>query len=201
MRFGRLTVLKVSEHKNAKRMWKCICDCGNTAETNTYSLTHGVCRSCGCLQVEKAVVAGTVHGQRYTKLYKIWESMKRRCDSPKAQRYSRYGGRGITYCDEWKAFIPFFEWAKESGYHEELSLDRINCDGNYEPKNCRWITMEEQANNTSQNKHVIYNGNQMTVAEFAKHIGRSYSRVYQELYKLNWTPEQCASAGGARERA
>jgi hypothetical protein len=70
MRFGRLTVLKVSEHKNAKRMWKCICDCGNTTETNTYSLTHGVCRSCGCLQVEKAVVAGTVHGQRYTKLYK-----------------------------------------------------------------------------------------------------------------------------------
>ena len=92
------------------------------------------------------------HGMSRTRLYQIWASMKHRCDSPNAVCYHRYGGRGITYCDEWSNFEPFMEWAYKSGYSDDLTIDRINNDKGYYPENCKWSTQKEQALNK---QHVI----------------------------------------------
>lgn len=87
------------------------------------------------------------HGMSRTKLYQRWCGMKNRCNTPSYSCYHRYGGRGITYCKEWENFEPFMEWALNNGYSDDLTLDRINNDGNYCPENCRWTTQHEQSMN------------------------------------------------------
>lgn len=87
------------------------------------------------------------HGMSHSRLYKCWVDMKARCLNPNHNWYSHYGGKGITVCDEWKDFIPFMEWAHLHGYSDELTLDRIDNQGNYEPSNCRWATQQQQSLN------------------------------------------------------
>lgn len=89
------------------------------------------------------------------RLYAIWRKMHYRCENENHPSYYRYGGRGIKVCEEWNSLIVFGKWALENGYSEELTLDRIDNDRNYEPSNCRWATMKEQMNNTSKGCHVV----------------------------------------------
>ena len=107
------------------------------------------------------------HGMCYTKLYGCWDSMKSRCYRSSAGNYRNYGGRGITVCDEWRnSFEAFRDWAFANGYVEGLSLDRIDCNGNYEPSNCRWVTMKEQENNKRNNRLIEFKGCVMTMSEW-----------------------------------
>jgi len=92
------------------------------------------------------------HGQSRTRLYRCWQDMKTRCNCKANKFYNRYGGRGITYCDEWETFIPFWNWAIASGYRDDLTLDRIDNDGNYSPSNCKWSTQHEQSMNKTHIK-------------------------------------------------
>jgi hypothetical protein len=85
------------------------------------------------------------HGGWNTRLYVVWKNMKARCHNPKATRFDRYGGRGITVCDEWLTFVPFRDWALAHGYTDDLTIDRINDDGHYEPANCRWVPKSENS--------------------------------------------------------
>lgn len=196
-KFGHLRVTREVERRNAKRMWECKCECGGIAKRDTYYLTHGgEDLSCGCVHHQRIAQSQIKHGMSKTRLYKIWEAMKRRCDNPKAERYPRYGGRGIRYCDAWKKFDLFWEWARQSGYAEGLSLDRIDVNGDYCPENCRWIPLKDQNNNMSTNRRIVFGGESLTVAQFARLIERPYSAVYQEIYKLGWTPERCAEHKG-----
>lgn len=148
-RFTRLTVIKLSHIKNRKSYWLCECDCGNEHIVRSDSLKCGNVKSCGCLNMEAKSIK---HGEWGTKLYFVWAGMKQRCTNPKQKHYDRYGGRGISVCEEWQTYEPFHKWAINAGYKEGLTIDRINNDGNYEPSNCRWVTIAEQQKNKTQRK-------------------------------------------------
>ena len=134
-RFGMLLVAGRSEKKasTGRFLWECLCDCGNTAHCSTANIRSGASTSCGCVR--------TKHKGKGTRLYRIWAGMKDRCLNPKSQYRKRYGGKGVRICKEWATdFAIFRDWALSSGYKEDLTIDRIENDGNYEPGNCQWLT-------------------------------------------------------------
>jgi len=146
--FGRLTVIERIENKNSRTQWKCRCECGNVHNVISKSLVNGSTKSCGCLRREIVMECNTTHGLSKTRLHKTWRGIIQRCNNKKNTRFKYYGGRGIIICDEWlNNFKSFYDWSIKNGYSDDLTIDRINNDGNYEPGNCRWITMLEQCHN------------------------------------------------------
>ena len=122
------------------------------------------------------------HGERNTKLYSVWSSMKTRCNNPNDKEHKNYGGRGIKVCKEWEeSFSKFSEWAKHNGYKEGLTIERINVNGNYCPENCTWITIEEQARNRTNTRWVEYNGKTMSLAEACEIFGVPQGTVRRRL--------------------
>ena len=196
-RYGRLTVLKEVERGKKPcgqtyRRFLCKCDCGNTKIVPLNSLRQGYVRSCGCLGDENRHNSQRKYPERAasSRLYKIWVNMKRRCYDTNVIEYKKYWGRGITVCDEWKAdFLPFYNWAKNNGYSDNLTLDRINNNGNYEPSNCRWATRIEQANNTSFNILLSYNGETHTASEWSRLLKIPVAVIYRRK-KRQWSDEK-----------
>ena len=131
------------------------------------------------------------HGGKGTKLYEVWCCMKARCYNPTSKSYSRYGGRGISVCNEWKeSFIAFRNWAYENGYKQGLSLDRIDNNGNYKPSNCRWATMKEQANNQNHSLKIEYKRETKSLTEWAEVLGIKQHTLYHRIYKSGWNIER-----------
>lgn len=181
-KFGKLTALYrvndyVSPSGNKRVQWMCLCDCGNYTIVQASRLKSGNTKSCGCRRIEIAkenAVKNTKHGEISTRLYKIWSGIKARCYGPYMQDYKYYGGRGITMCDEWRYdFIAFRDWALSHGYHDDLTIDRIDVNGNYYPENCRWITVKEQCNNTRVNRYITWNDVTKTKTQWAEEYGMS----------------------------
>lgn len=188
-RFGRLTTVKVVGKNKKGAVWLCKCDCGNEAKVNAYNLGR-ITYSCGCLQKEIVGERHTTHHQTNTRLYHIWSSMKHRCRNPKLKEYPRYGGRGIKVSDEWSSSFESFEkWAKENGYEDSLTLDRIDVNGNYEPSNCRWTTMFEQQSNKRNNVFLTYKGETHTAMEWSRRTNISYTALIQRVHR-GWDVER-----------
>lgn len=119
------------------------------------------------------------HGFSRTRLYRIWLGMKNRCYDANRNCYNYYGGRGIKVCDEWKNdFLAFRDWALTHGYSDDLTIDRIDVNGDYEPSNCRWATILEQAQNHSNKVRVMYKGKEYSPAELGKIMGISDRTIY-----------------------
>ncbi len=198
-RIGKLKVIKrIENSKNGQSRWLCECECGNEKIISSGMVSDKRAKMCcnECMGKRKYIhVNGKLyymHGMKNTPLYKIWASMKIRCQNKCANRYERYGGRGITICHEWtneNGFMNFYNWAIKNGYKDGLSLDRINVNGNYEPSNCRWITMKEQQNNKSNNHLLTYNGKTQTISQWEEETGIKYATIYARL-KYGWSVER-----------
>ena len=150
-------------------------------------MIRGLIKSCGCLKKEqdKINLAGHhKHLKSNTNLYTIWQDVKKRCYNPNYKSYSRWGGRGITVCDEWKNdFMSFYKWSVENGYQDGLTIDRIDNNGNYEPSNCRWVTQKEQANNRSSNIDITIGNSTRTLKEWCEIFELDYKVVNARYHR------------------
>ena len=157
-KFGELTVIKRVENRGRHRgaRWLCLCTCGEYHEASSNSLLQGLVTSCGCHYANRRKRNPKITDEEFnkTRLYEIWSGMKIRCYNKNHKDYKYCGSKGITICSEWKSsFKSFYEWSLANGYQDGLTIDRINTFGNYEPSNCRWITIAEQ----QLNKRVQHN--------------------------------------------
>ncbi|WP_455945475.1 hypothetical protein [Eubacterium ramulus] len=193
-RFGRLTVIsKGNKRLYGKPTWLCRCDCGRLKYAITQSLKNGDVKSCGCLQREtrrkNAINLNEVrihHGMSDSRIYRIYNNMISRCYRKSSNGYENYGDRGIRVCDEWlgkDGFKNFMEWSFANGYSDKLTIDRIDNNGNYEPKNCKWSTRKEQANNTRATIFLEYNGKSHSLTEWSEITGLSKATIYTRLRK------------------
>ena len=181
--FNRLTALRVDEEKSQRKTyWVCKCECGNIKSVRSDSLQDGSVKSCGCYHSEVArKTANSIHKHKMTgtRLYSIWQGMKMRCTNSNTESYERYGGRGISVCNEWlNSFEPFMEWALNNGYKKSLTIDRINNKGDYRPANCRWLNNKQQCNNRRSNIIVKYDDKEYTLMQLTEKLGFDYKVIY-----------------------
>lgn len=143
------------------------------------------------------------HNMSNTRIYCIWDGMKQRCRNSKSKRYKDYGGRGIKICSEWldkeNGFINFYNWSMANGYKENLTIDRIDIDGNYEPLNCRWITNKEQQKNKRNNRYIVYNNENKTISEWAQIYNINTGTICSRL-QSGWDIEKALTTP-ARKKA
>lgn len=185
-KFGKLTVIRYDHTNKNGAYWLCRCDCGKEKIVCAHSLKTGHVSSCGCLRF-------SADNHSKERLYTTWKDMLRRCFNPKCKSYPNYGGRGITVCNEWKSsYLNFKSWALHSGYTDSLTIDRIDSNGNYEPSNCRWVTLKVQENNTRKNRFLEYHGISHTVSEWANILEISYPALLNRL-KRGWSLEKAFS--------
>lgn len=194
-KFGKWTIVEEIASKVIghipRRMFRCKCECGNISEVPLSCLINGHSTSCGCEQKKKASIANTKHGLGKHSLYNTWKGMKRRCNNPNAFEYNNYGGRGICICEDWSNnFQNFYDWAINNGWSKELTIDRIDTNGNYCPVNCRWATIEVQMNNMTKNHYIKYNEKTYTLSTLAKYLDIPYNIVRYRLSRCRWNVEQ-----------
>lgn len=171
-RYGRL----VARTYAGNQRWNCSCDCGNSITVITDHLRNGNTKSCGCLR--KDFPNRTTHGECGSAEYRTWIAMRDRCNNPNNAGFRKYGGRGIKVCQRWKSFENFLSdmGRKPSPEH---SIDRINNNGNYTPKNCRWADAKTQANNAR-------------ISEWQHNIGKrlAASGMYHNKHLKKWLPNR-----------
>lgn len=163
----------------------CKCDCGNEKIVQLCKLRNGTTKSCGCLRGQSSII----HHETKTRLYRCWQAMKRRCLKTNDDHYQFYGERGIGVCTEWLNYEIFRDWALTNGYTDELTLDRIDVNGNYEPSNCRWVDRKIQANNKRTNHYITYNGITKSAQEWSDIYGIPASTLIFR-HNHNWPSDK-----------
>jgi len=189
--FGRLTIVEeVDSHSKRPKRWRryflCQCECGKTIIAELSHLRTGHTTSCGCLKHDVGARIGRMtatHGQTGTPTFKSWDTMRQRCNNPNDKKYRHYGGRGIVVCERWSDFENFLADMGEKP--DGMTIDRIDNDGNYEPGNCRWATLVQQARNKRNNVMLTYQGNTFCLAEWAVRTGLTYRTIHSR-YKSGW---------------
>jgi len=181
--FGFLTAIKpLGRTKDRRVLWECVCICGNIKVVSSKNLLTGRTKCCGCvtkqMQSESHITHGFRIGRNMPRIYKTWLNMKDRCYNPHNKDYRLYGERGIIVCEEWRRdFLTFHDWAMKNGYADNLEIDRINSNGNYEPGNCRFVTDLVQARNTSHCFYYDIGGEKLCRNETAERFDTTASAI------------------------
>lgn len=187
-RFGRLSVIGVDDRGTRKTYFWCECDCGTVKSIRGDGLLSGRIVSCGCKKREQDRInleANHKHKMSHTRPYEIWQGIKGRCYNKNDARYSRYGGRGITVCEEWREdFSAFYKWALANGYRDDLTIDRIDNNKGYSPDNCRWADQETQSRNRASNVKIRIGNATKTLVEWCEIFDLNYKTVYAR-YRRN----------------
>ena len=197
MKFGKLTVIKRVENKNGhSATWECRCDCGTVFSVAGTALRAGQkhCKKCTPRWGNKII-----HNMSRSRIYRIWHGIKDRCNNNNSDAYRNYGARGITFCIEWNEFLPFYDWAMQNGYTDELTIDRIDNNGNYEPSNCRFITILEQQKNKRTCIFIEKDGKRQIIADWAKETGLAQNVISNRL-RYGWSMNRIFSPVRSRKR-
>lgn len=189
--YNMLTIIKKDISKGTKnKYYFCNCSCGNTKSIRFNHLKNGAIKSCGCSTSEMIKEGNTKHGMYNTPFYRVWDGIKTRCNNENDPEYHNYGGRGISYDPKWEDFIGFYEDMYEE-YLEGLSIERIDVNGNYDNKNCTWITMFEQQQNKRNTFYVKYQGKDYVFTNLLRELDLYEDRllIYKRL-KRGWNIEK-----------
>lgn len=185
IRFGKLVAISPNGQNKAKQyLWNCLCDCGNTSVVVGSNLIRGNTKACGCVRLTEIGDRTRKHGMGKSRIFKIWAGMRKRCLNPQCLSYKLYGGRGIKICQRWNSFDLFYK-DMYIGYSDNLSLDRIDPNGDYEPNNCRWATTKEQNNNRRNNRVIEYNGEVKTLSQWSELSGVKQNTISNRI-KSGW---------------
>jgi len=202
LKFGRLTGIRRcgGDPKHGDALWLCKCDCGKDKVARSYDLRKGKTSHCGCLLGKNLSAGSLKHGCKPKRLHEMWVNMKTRCYNENYELYHRYGGRGITVCQEWlHDFAAFRAWALTNGYSDDLGLDRTNNNDNYSPNNCRFATPTEQSNNRSTNRMVTVFGETDTLANTARRYQINYA-TFQSRINHGVKPEDAINRNYMKQK-
>lgn len=169
---SRCFAIYSNKERNKNHIYKYRCPlCGKILK----SKAKYACKDCRHKKAEK----------HDTRLFSIFKGMRERCYRSNSIAYKNYGGRGIKICDDWKNdFMKFYNWAIENGYKEDLTIERIDVNGNYEPKNCKWISKREQSYNRRINLLIKYNNETHTITEWAEKRGVKRDLLYNRIKRM-----------------
>lgn len=207
-RFGRQVAIKpCGTNKYGNILWLCKCDCGKEHIVPSGKLVQGKSKSCGCLAKDVHIAQLQTHGITTggkPRTFIIWNDMKARCLNPKSISYKNYGARGITVCQEWLTYENFHNWALNNGYNDQLTLDRIDNEGNYCPENCRWVTMEYNRAHQRRTKFFVIDGEELSFTKWCEKAGISRYIAHKILDKSEETfvktlKERIALSNGKEE--
>lgn len=184
-KFGRLFVEKKCNTRTPNRTirWECRCDCGKTTIVDTNRLTTGNTTSCGCFQIDRV----TVHGMSKNPTYQTWEGMIQRCRNPNHPSFAHYGGRGIKVCKKWLSFQGFYSDMGEKP--DGTSIERMNNEKGYDPDNCKWADIGEQARNKRNNRWIEFEGKKLCLADWSVKQGIPVTTILGRL-KRGWSTEK-----------
>lgn len=182
-KFGKLTLIRfIEKRESGSGIWECECECGGMTNVQDNNLRSGHTQSCGCLD--------RPHGKSMSREYKSWIAVKRRCCDPNNGGYARYGARGIKICEKWINDFPAFYADMGPKPTPKHSIDRIDNEKGYEPGNCRWATMAEQARNKRNTTFLEFNGKRQTLPEWSRELKIHHATLVHRLYDHGWTPEK-----------
>lgn len=190
-KFGRLRVLKrAGTYKSGDALWDCACDCGASKTAQGSALRKGLIKSCGCLQKETRSSNNRTHGMSNTALYRLWAGMVQRCTNPNATNYANYGGRGVTVCKRWLAFLNFK--ADMGDRPSGTSIERRNNSRGYSPSNCYWATRKEQNSNKRNNRLLTVGKETMPLTHWATRLGIRHATLRERLDR-GWSIERACT--------
>jgi len=195
--FHWLTVVdKASQRPRRGQQVLCRCRCGSSTVVYLHKLLAGIAKSCGCYRRQGF---RRTHGRSESSEFAIWCKIKRRCYNPDDPAFPDYGGRGIAVCEKWRRSFSAFLADMGVRPSRDHSIDRIDNDGPYSPENCRWATTLQQARNKRNNRYISFNGERLTLSEWAHRLGVTHTSVAKRL-ESGWPIEQALTLARCHRR-